>query len=409
MKRILFLFFLLPYLATAQVAKDTVTVLTPAQITAHSPNDTANIYFVIANAWRKANFDSIARYTRTRLQTLTLDSTHIAANGLSLQGTELTGTLPVTKGGTGANTQFTAGSVVFAGASGVYSENNSRLFWNNSTNRLGINTSNPQAALHLEGGGEAMRFRGSTAGSTPFMSFYASDSTESSNSGILYRSFENNTNRYYLTYYPATNSSGFNNAFTLYQFRNIANANVDRVRMLFSDNGDFAVGKITNGSTLAGSTFVVKDGGNVGVGVAAPTAVLHLKAGTATANTAPLKFTSGTNLTTPEAGTMEYNGTNLFFTPSSTRHTINQGLTGSATLDFASTNAQNSRDLTITVTGASDGDVVSLGVPNGSVNANTCFTAWVSASNTVTVRFNNYSSGSVDPASGTFKVFVTKF
>jgi hypothetical protein len=83
-------------------------------------------------------------------------------------------------------------------------------------------------------------------------------------------------------------------------------------------------------------------------------------------------------------------------------------LSGSATLDFGSTSAQSSSDLTITVTGAADGDVVSLGVPNASVNANTNYTAWVSAANTVTVRFNNYSSGAVDPASGTFKVKVFK-
>jgi hypothetical protein len=121
-----------------------------------------------------------------------------------------------------------------------------------------------------------------------------------------------------------------------------------------------------------------------------------------------LKFTSGTNLTTPEAGAMEFNGTNLLFSPSTTRHTVNHGLTGSATLDFASTNAQNSRDMTIAVTGAADGDVVSLGVPNAAVNANTSYSAWVSAAGTVTVRFNNYSSGTVDPASGSFKVFVTK-
>lgn len=148
--------------------------------------------------------------------------------------------------------------------------------------------------------------------------------------------------------------------------------------------------------------------GKTGIGTATPTAVLHLKAGTATASTAPLKFTSGTNLTTAEAGAMEFNGTNLFFSPSTTRHTVNHGLTGSATLDFPSTTTLLSADLTITVTGAADGDVVSLGVPNAAVNANTCYTAWVSATNTVTVRFNNYSSGTVNPASGTFKVFVTK-
>lgn len=83
-------------------------------------------------------------------------------------------------------------------------------------------------------------------------------------------------------------------------------------------------------------------------------------------------------------------------------------LSGSATLDFPSTNNGNESDLTITVTGASEGDVVSLGIPN-SVNLNhSCFTAWVSATNTVTVRFNNYGTGALNPASGTFKIKVFK-
>ena len=46
--------------------------------------------------------------------------------------------------------------------------------------------------------------------------------------------------------------------------------------------------------------------GNVGIGVATPTALLHLKAGTATASTAPIKLTSGTLLTVAEAGAIEF-------------------------------------------------------------------------------------------------------
>lgn len=51
--------------------------------------------------------------------------------------------------------------------------------------------------------------------------------------------------------------------------------------------------------------------GNVGFGINSPTAVLHLKAGTATANTAPLKFTAGTLLAALELGALEFtdNGT----------------------------------------------------------------------------------------------------
>lgn len=83
-------------------------------------------------------------------------------------------------------------------------------------------------------------------------------------------------------------------------------------------------------------------------------------------------------------------------------------LEASATLDFPSTNNGNESDLTVTVTGASDGDVVAIGVPN-SVNLNhSCFTAWVSASNTVTIRFNNYGTGALNPVSATFKVKVFK-
>ena len=180
--------------------------------------------------------------------------------------------------------------------------------------------------------------------------------------------------------------------------------NVDLPVQNGSNQGVYQNALFITGASGTGTTIA----GNVGIAVNTPTARLHLAAGTATASRAPLKFTSGTNLTTAEAGAMEFNGTNLLFSPSTTRHTVNHGLTGSATLDFLSTNAQNSRDMTISVTGAAVGDVVSLGVPNAAVNANTSYSAWVSAANTVTVRFNNYSSGTVDPASGLFKVFVTK-
>ncbi len=84
-------------------------------------------------------------------------------------------------------------------------------------------------------------------------------------------------------------------------------------------------------------------------------------------------------------------------------------LSATAILDFPNTAAQTSADLTITVTGAALGDVVSLGVPHISVVANSSYTAWVSASNRVTVRLNNYSGGAIDPASGTFRAQVTKF
>jgi hypothetical protein len=63
--------------------------------------------------------------------------------------------------------------------------------------------------------------------------------------------------------------------------------------------------------------LTVNQSGSLYIGAAAAaTARLEIAAGTTTLG--PLKLTSGTNLTTAVAGTMEYNGTNLFFTRSGT-------------------------------------------------------------------------------------------
>lgn len=47
-------------------------------------------------------------------------------------------------------------------------------------------------------------------------------------------------------------------------------------------------------------------------------------------------------------------------------------VSGTATLNFPSTNGGSSSDLTMTITGAAVGDVVIIGVPSGSSVANGC-------------------------------------
>ena len=89
-----------------------------------------------------------------------------------------------------------------------------------------------------------------------------------------------------------------------------------------------------------------------------------------------------------------------------TSGTLNLGGFTLATLDFPNTSAQSSSDLTISYTGAAVSHPVMLAVPDGSAPANTNYTAWVSAANTVKVRFNNYSSSSLNPNSGQFTIFV---
>jgi hypothetical protein len=81
-------------------------------------------------------------------------------------------------------------------------------------------------------------------------------------------------------------------------------------------------------------------------------------------------------------------------------------LSATATLNFDLT-ALTVEDLTITVTGAADGDVVTLGVPSGSVTTSVQYTAWVSAADTVTVRARTSATGE-NPASGVFRATVIK-
>jgi hypothetical protein len=83
-------------------------------------------------------------------------------------------------------------------------------------------------------------------------------------------------------------------------------------------------------------------------------------------------------------------------------------LTGSANLNFPITLPQTSSELTIAVSGATPGNVVSLGLPAGIIPPNCTYIAYVSVGNTVTVRFNNYSAIDIDPGPGVFRVVVFK-
>lgn len=73
---------------------------------------------------------------------------------------------------------------------------------------------------------------------------------------------------------------------------------------------DATAGKWTY--TETGELFWDDTNKRVGVGTSNPSAILNIKAGTASAGTAPIKLTSGTLLTTPEAGALEYL-TNVFY------------------------------------------------------------------------------------------------
>ena len=133
MKKILFLLLpLIPALALAQTGtvKDSVRVLTTAEIQAGQASDTANFYFIQNGQWRKINMDSLDSFLRRKragdrgdidvstdgltwtvdtnaivavdIQNGAVDSTKLALGAVVLPGAKVTGTLPVSRGGTGS-------------------------------------------------------------------------------------------------------------------------------------------------------------------------------------------------------------------------------------------------------------------------------------------------------------------
>lgn len=101
-------------------------------------------------------------------------------------------------------------------------------------------------------------------------------------------------------------------------------------------NNQLCIGNFIYGTGMNGSGATIS-AGKIGLGLTGPTATLHLKAGTATANTAPLKFNTGTLLTTAEAGAMEFLTDSYYVTTTTgaRRRMIVAGTTGRATAQTA--------------------------------------------------------------------------
>ena len=180
--------------------------------------------------------------------------------------------------GTTTITSGTSGRIAFNNG-GVYDES-ANLFWNNTNSRLGIGTSSPSYFLDvISPGNQSTQARFRNTSTQTSVEIY-------SGSGAVI-------------------VGGYSNLST-----------VTMSEMYFTPNTTYFT------KSTGARIFTINDG-YVAIGTnSTPTARLHLPAGTATANTAPLKLTAGTNLTTPENGTFEYDGTNLYFTVGGVRKTV---------------------------------------------------------------------------------------
>jgi len=80
-----------------------------------------------------------------------------------------------------------------------------------------------------------------------------------------------------------------------------------------------------------------------------------------------------------------------------------RGLTATATLDFPAISAQSQQTLTATLTGVRVGD---FAIVSGADVSGVIFTAAVTANDTVTIYAKNFTAGSINPASQSFKIVI---
>ena len=309
--------------------------------------------------------------------------------------TTISGVLPVANGGTNASA-FTAGSVLFAGAAGLlFAQDNTNLFFDDATNQLVVGGSLLSPLLYGSSAANGDLTLEGTSSATKTTSYVLLQPTGGNvgigtTSPILPLSVVTNasTAPIYLKTQPTYDafsilpwsggthiSSGiyYKNGVWVHDSSNTSNAlfhigpasgvtwynsnnstsswNVASAVLLWDTTGSW---KHLVQSTAAGNSYFT--GGNVGIGTTTPTAVLHLKAGTATASTAPLKLTSGTLLTAAEAGAVEFL-TNDFYGTITTgvarkKFVLDNGVDlVSGRIPFASTNGRLVDDADLTFSG----------------------------------------------------------
>lgn len=199
--------------------------------------------------------------------------------------------IPVTEGGTGTITTFTSGSIIFAGPNGVYAQNNTKLFWDDTNFRLGVGTNSPQGPFHVQSDDAAIIER--TDSSSAF-AVYRPISTVTGQVSVLFQLKDSVPNRR--------------------EYGRISGEIVDNNGI--TRTGDLVFQPAFNGS-FGTERMRITGAGLVGIGTSGhsgPQSQLHIAAGSATANTAPLQLTSGPVETTPRAGVIEFTTDDFFAT-----------------------------------------------------------------------------------------------
>lgn len=302
--------------------------------------------------------------------------------------------LPVASGGTGTTTAFTAGSVVFAGSSGVYTQDNSNFFWDDTNNRLGIGTSSPSSGVHVSKSGSSGATTSTSASSvTVTTGTFTDSSTAGSGTSTGY-----NGSIFLQPTLAATNASVTSTNVSNLHVRGpvIAGTNqtlTSTYGLWVSTGASVTSGATTSyaarldpstGATNNYSLYV--SSGNSGFGTSAPSAIVHLSGnlnhGTlpnATTGAAKLLVTNGasTDNTTAASGTnTAYNFNNFYLgtlaaaNTSVTTTNVSNILASypNASTNMTITNAHALRIPTASLTSTTNAYGISVTAPTGATN-----------------------------------------
>ena len=181
-----------------------------------------------------------------------------------------------------------------------------------------------------------------------------------------------------------------------------------RTAFIQSSASEYAIYSQTSGvpmtfSTSSNERMRISASGSVGVGINQPTALLNLAQGTSTR--ASFKLSSGTLLSSPQSGTIEYDGFNYYVTDSSnTRRTI---ATAGSNSSFASGNFAgniNSSGSIITSSNLTAPTIYGSSLPSGNLTIDSTSSA-TKGNIILAPTGGNVGVGTSNPA-GTFHVAI---
>jgi len=233
-----------------------------------------------------------------------------------------TGTLGISRGGTGTSVAFAPGSVVFAGSGGAYAESASGLFWDNANGHLGVGTPTPASKLQVDGVGE---FGAGGWGAGGIRVGWATNAIDANAALLLQWDSPHDVvmarggGRVGVGTTNPLNALdvGFGNSDVLVGPMQGPSTTRNLVRLGYEETGDYAFLNAVTPGTAERNLVLNQYGGSVGIGTTSPTAKLEVQggdlkvSGRLRSSGALLSADDSGGPTCTEAGALRWNGSHF--------------------------------------------------------------------------------------------------